>query len=272
MGQAKRRSRSRSEILAGEKRCIYCAAQPHQLEHMPPRAMFRNKNRPSGLEFATCAACNNGTSAADLVASFFARLGPDSSPTDWRMRDIDKWKTAIELKAPGVMKELMRPNKNRTTYSRTPLGTWKPIVEIKADGPLLKGYLTIFCAKMGMALYREHVGSPIPMDGAVFVRWFLGGTLSQISANKIMNVLPSSETLKQGKVHVGDQFIYRFNSDERSIVAALIQFHSGLYVLTIATSEPQKYLHTQILGPTDALLHPGKLQENMPAKGEPYWL
>ena len=77
MGEARLKSRSRQEILAGEPRCIYCDAAPSQLEHMPPKAMFRGRVRPSGMEFAACQSCNNGTSAADLVASFVARISPD---------------------------------------------------------------------------------------------------------------------------------------------------------------------------------------------------
>lgn len=272
MGQAKIRSWSRRKILATETRCIYCDAPPQQLEHMPPRAMFQNKNRPSGMEFATCAACNNGTSSADLVASFFARLGPDSSPVDWRMQDIERWKDTMELKAPGVVKELLRPDKNRHIYSPSPYGILMPFVEVKADGPLLHGYLTIFCAKMGMALYRAHVGAPIPLHGAVFIRWFLGGALPQQEADKILKKLPISKTLRQGKVDVGEQFMYRFNSDEKSVVAALIQFHSGLYILTVATSEPQQFSFTTDNGPTDAVIHPGELCKLIPPRGERYWL
>src|SRR4051794_21414253 len=84
MGEARLKSRSREEILAEEPRCIYCDAVPSQLEHMLPRSMFRSRFRPSGMEFAACQNCNNGTSATDLVASFVARISPDLDDEDWR--------------------------------------------------------------------------------------------------------------------------------------------------------------------------------------------
>ena len=33
-----------------------------------------------------------------------------------------------------------------------------------------------------------------------------------------------------GRKKVGDQFLYRFNTDERSVVAAVAQFHRGLWL------------------------------------------
>src|SRR5687768_12798489 len=72
------RSRPKAEILQGEARCIYCTAKPTTVEHMPPTAMFPNRHRLSGMEFAACQECNNWTRAADAAASFFARLSPTS--------------------------------------------------------------------------------------------------------------------------------------------------------------------------------------------------
>jgi hypothetical protein len=65
VGDTKRKSRSRHEILAHEKRCIYCANTPTCVEHMPHRDMFIGKRRPSGMEFAACDDCNRKTGVAD---------------------------------------------------------------------------------------------------------------------------------------------------------------------------------------------------------------
>jgi hypothetical protein len=73
--EAKRKSRNRADILARETHCIYCDKAPTSVEHMPPLGMFINRYRPSGMVFACCDQCNQRTGVADLVASFFARLG-----------------------------------------------------------------------------------------------------------------------------------------------------------------------------------------------------
>jgi hypothetical protein len=270
MGQAEKKSRNRASILAGEARCIYCEAPPTQLEHMPPKSMFRGSSRPSGMEFAACAACNNGTSASDLVASFIARLRSDDVPDAWEIREANDRKSMLELKAPGVIRELFHPDKSRELWRSTGTGVLTRAVEVKADGPLLRGYLTTFATKMGMALYREHVGTPLPMHGAAFTQWFLNAGLAQKTGDTLLTILPGAGTLRQGTFQVGEQFAYRFNSDQRSIVAALVRFHQGLYVFTIATSEPEKY-SLQRSGPTTAIARPGALNGLMPPKGRRFW-
>jgi hypothetical protein len=124
--------------------------------------MFQAKSRLSGMEFASCSRCDNGTSAADLVASFFARISHDMTPNDWQVREMVDRKAILELKAPGVVRELFRPDKNHEIWQQTKAGFLK-LIKINADGPLLSGYLTVFASKLGMALFREHVGQPLPM-------------------------------------------------------------------------------------------------------------
>jgi hypothetical protein len=229
--------------------------------------MFKARSRPKGMEFATCAACNNGTSAADLVAGFVSRLRPDDVIDDWEVQEAGKLRPMLELKAPGFLREFFRSNKNSPTWRRTSIGLLKPAIKISADGPLLRGYLTVFASKLGMALYREHIGTPLPRQGAAYSQWFLNAGLAQTTADSMLSFLPGSETLRQGRFHVDSQFVYRFNSDDKSIVAAFAKFHSGLYIFTITTSQPEKYplsLNTE----TAAIVRPGELFDHMPAKGE----
>jgi hypothetical protein len=116
MGEAKRNSRNRDEILAGEPRCIYCASPPPlTFEHMPPRVMFKNKFRLSGMEFGACGDCNKGTSAADLVASFMARIGRDNGEGDWQIAEAVVRKKAIE-KSTAVGSIWQNPN-SRFSYA-----------------------------------------------------------------------------------------------------------------------------------------------------------
>ena len=52
---------------------------PTTIDHMPPRLMFRMSQRPNGLIFPSCFACNNGTSKLDVVAAYMARTFPGIS-------------------------------------------------------------------------------------------------------------------------------------------------------------------------------------------------
>src|SRR5262245_35947958 len=111
MGEAKRKRNNRANILAGEARCMYCPSPPDTVEHMPPKIMFKRKFRLSGMEFAACENCNKGTSAADLVASFIARIGRDNGIGDWQIAEAMAQKRKIRQIAPGLLEEVFPPEK-----------------------------------------------------------------------------------------------------------------------------------------------------------------
>lgn len=238
MGEAKNRSRSRTEILAGESRCIYCDKPPSTIEHMPPKCMFSKGQRLSGLEFATCLECNNGTRGADVVAAVFARIRRMSSRDDHLLKEALAFQPTVIARAPGVWEEVAA-SQGRRTLMRSRGGVLQQAVVVKPDGPRLRSHLNAFSAKLGMALYREHTGHALPMTGSVTFRWFLNSGLSQQYADSMLGMLPVFSNLQQGKRTSNGKFSYRYNSDERSTVAALSQFYEGLYVFTAASWVPE---------------------------------
>ena len=271
MGEAARRKSVKGKsVLEGEARCIYCDQPPTTVEHMPPRTMFRDKSRPDGMVFASCAACNNGTSTADLVSGFICRIRMEGTVTDWQLVESYNQLTGIGKKAPDFIREFFHPAKNRHAWRRSASGLMRPTVEIRADGPVTKAYLSTFASKFGMALFREHTGSPLPMYGKVFTQWFSNAGLSQQTADAILRILPEQATLVQGKWQVGEQFTYRYNTDEKTVVAALAYFQGGLFVHTIATTTPDRIIFFTEPGmtgrPTDAIAAPGDLLKMMPTR------
>jgi hypothetical protein len=260
MSEVGNKSRNRAQVLEGETRCIYCSRAPDSLEHMPPLVMFKDKLRPSGLEFGCCTACNHGTRAADIAAAFIARLEPDAAVSSPLLAEARRLMPMMEKRAPGLLGELMNPAKASRVAMRTPGGLIQPKVGIRLDGPIARAHLNVFAAKVGMGLYREHIGAPLPLDGAVFSVWFLNAGLARSVADSVLEKLPVYSTLTQGKTTYPDQFGYRFNCDGKTILAAVARFHKGLYVFTIAMAEPARYPF--LVGaphPTASYLRPGDL-------------
>lgn len=203
---------------------------------MPPRSMFRGSARPSAMEFGACEPCNSGTRGSDAVAAVMARLHPDGGTGSWQNKEIKNLISALDSRAPGVREEMSVPGKAVNDWVRPANSDiLRKVVRLHADGPRLKAHLTIFGAKLAMALYREHVGEPLPLDGAVWTQFALNGGITQENLDARVRILPGYETLKQGSKNVFDQFAYRYNTDERTIVAAVAQFHSGLWFTMFAT-------------------------------------
>jgi hypothetical protein len=265
MGESKRKSRNHANILAREPRCIYCANAPASIEHMPPISMFTSRRRPSGLEFACCDDCNKGTSAADLVASFLARITQGYSTEHILIVEAAERRGKLAQLAPGFLEEFFRRDKTRQVSRRDKLGIIKPYIEIHADGPLTKAYLTVFAAKLGMAYYREHIGHALPMTGGVLTSYFLNAGLSEAAGDAILEKLPIFHTVVQGRFVVPQQFAYRFNYDGKSVVAALTGFHSNLHILTVASTDP-RYSELMKNFPTADYVQPGELVSRVPQR------
>lgn len=256
--------------MATEKRCIYCAAPHTTIEHMPPISMFRGRHRPNGLMFAGCAACNNGTSAADLVASFIARLSPRYDQAGWKIAEAKARAGILEAQAPGFLGEFLDPDRRRTRWLHGPNGISRPTTVLDLSGPLTRAYLDVFAAKFGMALYRHHCGHPLPVDGFVMSGAYTNAGLAPDAVRAFLSIMPDQSGLRQGRYNrVDDQFIYRFNTDGHSVVAALAQFHDGLYISASAfgTTDPYGQL---LLPPNHCRVKPGDLPGMMPVRSRPW--
>src|SRR5450631_1800258 len=111
MGEAKRRLglrlRTHAALLADAPGCIYCAGEnvATTIEHMPPISVFEGRQRPKGLEFPACQACNNNTGRSDLVAALLSRVFPDTE-SDLQKRDIKKLLAAVSNNIPELLSEM----------------------------------------------------------------------------------------------------------------------------------------------------------------------
>jgi hypothetical protein len=243
LGEARNRSRRRQDILQSEVRCVYCLNEPVTLEHMPPTAMFKERKRLSGLEFAACKECNEGTRAADAAAAFFARMSPREAAPQWEIDEGYRLIGTLEQLAPHAVREIFDPSKVERVWmkGRDPIAT--PKRRLKLDGPATHALMTAFTAKLGMALFREHVGRPLDNGGSVFTQFYFNSGLHRSVAKATLSIMPIPGQLVQGAQISGRQFNYRYNCDNRSIIFLFAAFHDNLFVRACATSEPDTYRH-----------------------------
>jgi hypothetical protein len=93
--------------------------------------------------------------------------------------------------------------------------------------------------------------------------------MTQEHLNERVKILPGHETLRQGQKNVADQFVYRYNADGRSVVAAVAQFHRGLWFTIFASCDPkiiELLTKPEFLAlPASALIKPGELLQHLPS-------
>lgn len=170
---------------------------------------------------------------------------------------------------PVFGEELSLPSKiNPEWVHRPSSGLLQRVVRVQADGPLIKTHLSIFGAKLAMALYREHNGVALPLDGAVWCQFALNAGMTQENLNERLKILPLYETLQQGRKDVDGQFAYRYNYDGRSVIAAVVKFHRGLWFTIVASSDRriiELFSTPKLHLPASIMVSPGNLLDLLQA-------
>lgn len=234
MGEAKQRSLSRAQIMADAKRCVYCSSITlSTIEHMPPRGVFKDKDRPSGWEFACCSRCNEGSRGADAVGQLMALIEPVTE-NEWKLIQMRKALSGVRSHAPRVAIELGLEDKARSVFFNRK-GLLHPAIELEADGPATAAHLDVFAAKMAMASFATYVGRPLGMEGTIYTQWFLNQGISQEGYHATLSIMPLFGQLEQGRKVSGEQFSLNYNTDQKSIVAAYISFHHCFTIVIFAT-------------------------------------
>lgn len=242
--------------------CIYCGGAADTVEHMPPRIMFRGKQRPKGLEFPSCRPCNNGTSPSDLVASLIGRMSPDPE-TQIDRDDVDKLLRSVHANVPGLLDE-MRMGRGGQKLALRGLPVDPDSGTLRANGPLLTMHMKVFGAKIGFALHAEAFGAPVPTEGGAMPIWYsnhqaLRGELPQ----ELLNFLPEGQTLRQGKKEVSEQFKYSWAiTRERGNGLFFAAFRKAFAVAAITALD--RSFFSQEKFPKWQVFAPGDLKPDLP--------
>lgn len=169
MGEKNRRNKHRDHVFSTYPRCIYCSSASESIEHMPPVSMFKANDRPTGFEFGCCNDCNQGTKAADAVASYIGRICKPCNPNKEALHaELDKAERAILTFCPSLLDELYnREYITQDTY-KMPDGSLAPVFARRSERgstPTIDVHVNVFCAKMSMALHAHHFGRPLAARG-----------------------------------------------------------------------------------------------------------
>ena len=260
MGEQKQKRRAHAKILEAHPWCVFCGGlfPAVTIDHVPPRMMFKGKQRPKGLEFPSCLSCNAGTSHSELVASMMGRIYPDPIADD-EAQESKRLFQAVSNNIPGLLEEMYIGTAGQKLARKN-----YPFIStnggvLRANGPLMTKHMQMFGAKLGLALHFAAYKVPVPVTGSVHPIWYsnvqaFGGKIPQ----SLLDILPPPRTLMQGTKHVGDQFRYSWClTDDRKLSLFYATFRQAFAVAAFTTVDQAAYSERPI-GNFPAFV-PGKL-------------
>lgn len=248
MGEGKQRRTFSQRIREDQPNCIFCGGDTpsETVEHYPPRSIFDGKHRPKGMEFGACKECNEASREADLVVAMLSRMMPDSK-TEAGRAEVRKLIRSV-LQIPGFADEVQPERDQLGTLIRhrdiaAQLPSWN---FLRVDGPIVARSMTIFGAKLGLALHTATTSRILSAGGAVTVRWYSNLNAYQGELpNEFLAICGPGRTLRQGDFEVGEQFrVASVVPDDSggSMSGHFATFRQSFGVLMFATEKPNGVL------------------------------
>jgi hypothetical protein len=210
MGEASGRRKRMKALLQAQPWCIYCGGvhPATTIDHMPPVVIFDNRQRPSGLEFPACEACNSGSKLSEQVVGLVSRMYPEP-PNEGARQETKRLMREVESNHPGLLAE-MRPTSGQLAqfhrqHGDLPAGT----APLNARGPLLTNAMNSFAAKFALAIHFEMTKVVVSPSGVIAARWYPNHQVYRGGIPDILlRLVGDPGTLVQGRKNVGSQFLY----------------------------------------------------------------
>jgi hypothetical protein len=172
--------------------------------------MFWGKQRPKGLEFPCCKACNSGTRLSEMAAALLSRASPDAT-VESHQSELKRLLTSVSTNIPGLLQE-MEIGKAGQKLARQEMGIPDGAGVLRTSGPILTKHMRVFGAKFGFAMHFAANRERVPESGGILPIWFSNAQAvkGQIPAS-LLEMLPGPpRTLRQGTKEVSDQFKFQW--------------------------------------------------------------
>lgn len=224
-------ARNQSHIWQG-KPCVLCGGKrpAETTEHAPPKAMFRDKQRPKGLEVPACNRCNHGTADLDQLASFLAFS--QAPRAVYRSEGLSEYELKVVNGTANNGPRLYDDANPRPVRDKNGLilGTAHEVVLTAETAQKA----AMWAAKQSLALWFKHTGQIASHRSTIDVTLLSNAEApSQTLANCIRS-LGQSISLSTQRNDTSKQFSYKFQYDEAHKVAAMFaQYHGGFAFVSI---------------------------------------
>lgn len=179
------------------------------VEHMPSRILFDGKDRPKGLEFASCQACQDSTRREELAIAMFSRAYPNPKTPAAQSETQKIFQNAFQ-NFPGLQEEIQTDQLSVLRglgQSVTRLPSWD---FISMSGPIAKAIVQKFGMKLAVALHYELTGRIVPRGAGIIVLPYTNTVAATEGMPlELKEALGVEKVLSMGRKHTTGTFSYQ---------------------------------------------------------------
>ena len=215
MGESKLKKYSHLALRSGQFTCIYCGInKSNTVDHMPPRMVFDNKQRPDVLVFPSCKHCNELTRKNDAIISWLSRLHHGKGITSISP-EFEKLSRGM-LRYPDLVREFKF--REHVRYTQNDQGFIAPTDLLTIDiGPITIAAVEQFALKFALAMHWHASGDIVPADVPI---WVMATTYYHFMTNstvrEILGVFRERKVMQQGVMTSAGQFSYQSEFHEET--------------------------------------------------------
>jgi hypothetical protein len=226
------RRQHKKQFLENNPFCCFCGGYTPstEIDHIPARVLFDNRQWPVGYEFPACQPCNKASRHDEQVVGVLSRLYPEPK-TGKKEKEFDERLRAVADNYPGLLEEMI-PSADQVQNAlskyniRTP-GKLPPagLAFVSVKGPLVNRAVANFGRKLFLALYYKHTGKILPKEGGIAILWYSNLQIENDEIPRELAPLVSGfPNLERSKMDLSDQFFYRFGVTEDLKASVFLAF------------------------------------------------
>lgn len=253
----------RAKFFSEHPSCIFCGGDTPAttIEHCPPRGMFRERVWPDGFEFPACAACNGGTSDADLLVAFLKRCADPGDTV--QATNAAGTILATKKQLPEVLQQMggARSSAIEARRLNRRFGTHPGPGELHRDVspmPLPKEAHTAipaFGGKLAKGIYYMKAREAFSSNGCLLLHWFTNTELVRTGSYPVLDAVrdfpASAIPVTRGNMSLDEQFRVRAHHDPTTklvYVEAEIGRAFAFVVVGCSQAGFLEHLYTEALG------------------------
>jgi hypothetical protein len=263
-----RKAELRKRFFDKHPLCCFCggSVRATEVDHIPSRSLFSDRQWPEGYEFPACAQCNDASRWDEEVVAFLSRAYPDPS-TDSELKQYKRILDSLAKHRPDILYE-MKPSARQVRRElvqrdmKLPPGfTTADVPILSVTGEKLNSAVLNFGRKLCLALYYKHAEQVLPPNGGIAIRWYSN---LQIHSDEIPRELgpavPGFPKLVRNSGDLSDQFFYRWGVSHNKHSSCFLAFFRRSFAILGFASSQRSDLGT---GPLMKILTPYSHNENV---------
>jgi hypothetical protein len=199
--------------------CCFCGdeTRAEEIDHVPGRVFFRNRQWPEGYEFPACVECNRATRYEEKVIALFARFN-SSSEAETDNAEFEQMVNEVAKHDPEFISDIRPSSANeirrflKERNIEKPVGSTTSDIHLVKIGDIVNKSVRKFGKKLFLALWFKHTGTVLPKSGGMRIVWMSNASpaMDDATLTTLFQTLHGIPPIIRNSRPIHDQFTYRY--------------------------------------------------------------